>query len=234
LWSLYKLISKNQQVSLLKKGDQYSQDKLSKERDRIDQLLKDHGYYDFSKQFIDFAVDTTGGENKIRLQLEILNPSKRGYHKQFRIDSVTFTTDAATTGKENKKRNSSVFHNITFNSYEDVFSKKILAQRVFISKDSLYSRTNTFNTQRQLANLDNFKFVNLNYDTSRGRFIANLFTSPLDRYTWSNEAGMTVTQGFPGPYISTNFKKRNVFGGLEILELNGRFGFEGRTRTIRL
>src|SRR5258706_6262458 len=224
---VYKRISKNQQVSLLKKGDQYSQDKLSKERDRIDQLLKDHGYYDFSKQFIDFAIDTTGGENKIKLQLEILNPSKRGYHKQFKIDSVTFTTDAATTGKENKKRNSSVFHNITFNSYEDVFSKKILAQRVFISKDSLYSRTNTFNTQRQLANLDNFKFVNLNYDTSRGRFIANLFTSPLDRYTCSNEAGMTVTQGFPGPYISTNFKKRNVFGGLEILELNGRFGFEG-------
>ncbi len=71
------------------------------------------------------------------------------------------------------------------------------------------------------------KFVNLNYDTTGGRFIANLFTSPLDRYSWGNEAGMTVTQGFPGPYISTNFKKRNLFGGLEILELNGRFGFEG-------
>jgi hypothetical protein len=38
-----KLILKNHAASLLKKGDQYSQDKLSKERDRIDQLLKDKG-----------------------------------------------------------------------------------------------------------------------------------------------------------------------------------------------
>ncbi len=98
---------------------------------------------------------------------------------------------------------------------------------MFLTKDSLYSRTKTFDTQRQLANLDNFKFVNVNYDTSNGRFIANIFASPLDRYTWGNEAGMTVTQGFPGPYISTNFKKRNLLGGLEVLEVNGRFGFEG-------
>jgi len=222
-----KIVSKNSSTSLLKKGDAYDQDNLGKERDRIDQLLKDHGFYDFSKQFIDFRADTSAKKNKIKLQMEILNPAKRGYHKQFIVDSVIFTTDAAVTGRENKHRNSSVFHNITFSSYENLYSTKILAQRVFISKDSLYSRTNTFNTQRQLANLDNFKFVNLNYDTSGGRFIANLFTSPSDIYSWGNEAGVTVTQGFPGPYVSTNFKKRNIFGGMEILEINGRFGFEG-------
>ncbi|HLZ16278.1 MAG TPA: BamA/TamA family outer membrane protein, partial [Cyclobacteriaceae bacterium] len=221
------LVRKYQGLSLIKKGDAYSQDKLGKERDRIDQLLKDHGYYDFSKQYIDFSIDTSAKKNKVRLAMEIPNPAKRGYHKQFIVDSVNFTTDVAVTGKENKKRLSVSYHNITFNSYEDLYSRKILAQRVFIVKDSLYSRTKTYNTQRQLANLDNFKFVNLNYDTTGGRFVANLFTSPLDRYSWGNEAGMTVTQGFPGPYISSNFKKRNVFGGLEILEINGRFGFEG-------
>ncbi len=221
------LLVKHHTLSLLKKGDAYDQGKLGKERDRIDQLLKDNGYFDFSKQYIDFSMDTSAVKHKIKLQLEILNPSKRGYHKQFRIDSIIFTPDVAAIGKENQKRISSSYHNITFNSYDDLYSKKILAQRVFITKDSLYSRTKTYNTQRQLANLDNFKFVNLNYDTTGGRFVANLFTSPLDRYAWGNEAGMTVTQGFPGPYVSSNFKKRNVFGGLEILEINGRFGFEG-------
>ncbi|MDZ7648891.1 MAG: hypothetical protein U5K54_17920 [Cytophagales bacterium] len=67
----------------------------------------------------------------------------------------------------------------------------------------------------------------MNYDSSDGKFIANIFCSPLNKYSWSNEAGITVTQGYPGPYISTNLKKRNVFGGMEILELGGRFGFEG-------
>ncbi|MGC4023622.1 MAG: POTRA domain-containing protein [Cyclobacteriaceae bacterium] len=177
-------ILKNKANSFIKKGEQYDQNNLGKERDRIDQLLKDNGYYDFSKQYVDFSIDTTTKKNKIKIQLEILNPSKRGYHKQFKVDSIIFTPDAAVLGQENKKRQSTSFHDITFNSFENLYSKKILAQRVFISKDSLYSRTKTFNTQRQLANLDNFKFVNLNYDTSGGKFIANLFTSPLDRYTW--------------------------------------------------
>ena len=221
------LIVKNNSHSLLKKGEDYNQGKLGKERDRIDLLLKDNGFFDFSKQFVDFSIDTAAKKHKVKLQIEILNPARRGYHKQFTVDSIIFTTDVAALNKGDTKRKNSFFHHITFSSYEQLYSKKILAQRVFIVKDSLYSRTKTFSTQRQLANLDNFKFVNLNYDTTGGRFVANLFTSPLDRYTWGNETGMTVTQGFPGPYISSNFKKRNVFGGLEILEINGRFGFEG-------
>jgi outer membrane protein assembly factor BamA len=108
-----------------------------------------------------------------------------------------------------------------------MYSTRILSQRVFIHAESLYSRATTLNTQRQLANLGIFKFVNINYDTSGAKFVANIFTSPLNRYSWSNEAGLTVTQGFPGPYYNMSFLKRNLFGGLEIFELNGRFGFEG-------
>ncbi|MBS1557441.1 MAG: BamA/TamA family outer membrane protein [Bacteroidetes bacterium] len=222
-----KIISQHQLLSFVKKGDVYSQDKLTQERDRIDQILKDNGFYDFSKQFIDFALDTNSLKGKIKLKLEILNPSRRGYHKQFRLDSIIFTPDVGVKGKEALRRQPSFYHNITFNRYDVEFNQRLLAQRVFITKDSLYSRTQTINTQRQLANLDNFKFVNINYDTTGGRVVANLFTSPSDRYTWSNEAGMTVTQGFPGPYVSSNFKRRNLFGGLEILEVNGRIGFEG-------
>ncbi|HEY9487450.1 MAG TPA: BamA/TamA family outer membrane protein, partial [Chryseosolibacter sp.] len=72
-----------------------------------------------------------------------------------------------------------------------------------------------------------FKFVNVNYDSSGGKFIANIFTSALDRYEWSNEVGVNVTEGYPGPFYSLNFKKRNLFGGLENFELNGRIGIEG-------
>lgn len=222
-----RLIIKNQSLSLLKKGDVYSQDKITQERDRIDQLLKDNGFFDFSKQFIDFIADTSSSKGKVRLQMEILSPSKRGYHKQFRVDSIIFTPDVGVKSKELLRRQPSFYNNVTFNRYDVEFNQRLLAQRVFITKDSLYNRTQTINTQRQLANLDNFKFVNINYDTTGGRFVANLFASPSDRYTWSNEAGMTVTQGFPGPYISSNFKRRNLFGGLEILEINGRIGFEG-------
>ncbi len=213
--------------SLIKNHQQFDQDKLTKERERIDFSLKDKGFYDFSRQYFTIDTDTSFRANhKIAVRMEIKLPSKRSFHKQYKIDSVSFTTDAGVK-KGSSQRISNVYRNITFNYFKDIYSKKILGQRIFIFKDSLYSRTNTINTQRLLANLDNFKFVNINYDTTNARVIANIFTSPLDKYSWTNEAGVTVTQGFPGPYYNMNFKWRNVFYGLESFDVNGRFGYEG-------
>lgn len=208
-------------------GDRYDQKTLSDERDRVEILFKDHGYYDFSKQYIDYQVDTTyGHKHTIALQLSISDPANRDYHKTFRIDSITFRTDAGILDRAGKRK-SVMYKGIKYNYLVDEYSKRILTQRVFLKGDSLYSRDNTVATQRQLANLDIFKFVNINYDTSGGKFIANIFASALDRYSWTNEAGVTVTQGFPGPYYSLSLKRRNIFKGLEIFELNGRYGFEG-------
>ena len=173
-------------------------------------------------------MDTTyQSDHKIALLVHIQNPPKRNYHKQFTIDSVAMTTDANTKTFGTIKRQHEAYHHITFSYFKNDYNKRILSQRIFIAKDSLFNRTKTFRSQRQLANLDNFKFVNINYDTTGGRFIANIFASPLDLYSLSNEVGVTVTQGFPGPYINLSLRKRNLFKGLEIGEINGRFGFEG-------
>ena len=226
--AVFRLVRRYEELSKVKVGDRYDQKNLTDERDRIDLSLKDNGYYDFSKQYIDFKVDTAySHHHSIALQMEISDPVNHTDHRVFTIDSVNFTTDASVLSSTGLKRQSKIYRDIRFNYLVDQYSKKILANRVFIHRDSLYSRSNTFATQRQLANLDMFKFVNINYDTSGGKFISNIFTSPLDRYSWTNEAGVTVTQGFPGPYYSLSFKKRNIFHGLEIFELNGRFGFEG-------
>lgn len=221
------LIRADQPNTLIRKGDRYQEKNFTAERERLDLYLKDNGFYDFSRQYIDFNIDTTLLEDKkIAVMMTIRDPAKRGFHKQFQVDSVRFITDAGVTlpGVERRKR---TYRDVQYQYYEDNYNLKILSQRVFLSPGNLYSRNNTFETQRQLANLDAFKFVNVNYDSSGGKFIANIFTSALDRYEWSNEIGVNVTEGFPGPFYNLNFKKRNLFGGLENFELNGRIGIEG-------
>jgi outer membrane protein insertion porin family len=226
--TVLKHLKATESKSLVKRGVGYDQAGLSQERERIDLMLKDRGYYDFSRQYIDFDVDTSYKEpHKIAVLVRINNPARRNYHKQFVVDSVSFTPDAGVRIPSQVKRFTREYNGITFNYFQDYYSERILRQRIFIYRDSLYSRSRTFETQRQLANLDAFRFVNVNYDTSGGRFIASIFSNPLDRYSWSNEAGVSLTQGFPGPYYSLSFKKRNIFRGLESFELTGRFGFEG-------
>lgn len=233
--SIRKIIQQSQNKSLIRKNDRYKQDILNKERERIDLQLKDLGYFNFTRQYVEFSIDTAyRSPRQVAVRVDITNPPRRDSHRAYKVDSVLFTTDAAVNSGDTLKRTSEVYNDITFNYFRNQYNKKILSRRVFIHKDSLYSRSATFNSQRQLANLDIFKFINVNYDqinadgdSINNKFVGHIFCSPLDRYSWSNEAGVTVTQGFPGPYFSTNFKMRNLFRGLEILELNGRFGFEG-------
>lgn len=220
------LIFKNQMDSELKIGENYDQNNLVRERERIEKLLKNNGYFDFSRQYIVFDVINDFQPYEVEINMIINDPSKRGYHKQFTIDSVIFVTDASTESSQGA-RSFFNYHNITYQYFNKRFSKKILDQRVFINMDSTYSISNTLNTQRQLAYLDNFKFININYDTSGGSFIANIFTSPLDKYQMTNEVGLNVTQGYPGPFYNLFLKNRNIFGGLENLEITGYFGFEG-------
>lgn len=225
--AVYKLVKQSEAESFVKVNQRLRTDDINKEAERIDLMLKDNGYYDFSRQYIDFPTDTSMlGDRRVAVMVQILDPAKRDNHKVFTIDSVRFLTDAGVL-RPGMTRQKKEYRDIQFMYFENYYSLKILSQRVFLKSESLYSRTKTFESQRQLANLDAFKFVNVIYDTSGGKFIANIYTSPVDRYEWSNEAGVNVTQGFPGPFYNLNFKKRNIFRGLENFELNGRAGIEG-------
>jgi outer membrane protein assembly factor BamA len=223
-----RLISQNLKKRLIKEGEIYDQELLSRERQRIETLLKNNGFFDFSRQYVVYRVDSTISDKQVSINTLIRQPAGRGYHKQFRLDSVVFVTDSDIRDIQGLgKRSSRSYNNVIYKYYEYQYYKKILDRRIFISTDSLYSLEETLQTQRQLANLDVFKFININYDTTGSAFVARVYASPLKKYQTSNEVGLNVSQGLPGPFVNSSLKIRNVFGGLEILELNGRAGIEG-------
>jgi outer membrane protein assembly factor BamA len=226
--TIMKIMDEHYDERLIKRGDRFQQDNFTQERERIDLMLKDEGYYDFSRQYIEFITDTAfrSPDRKVAVMISIRDPAKRGYHKQFRIDSVTFTTDVG-IHIPNTQRRTKTYHDIQYKFYEEDYNLKVLSQRVRLRPEDLYSRSKTLNTQRQIGNMEAFKFVNINYDTSGGKFIANIFASPLTRHEWTNEVGVNVTQGYPGPFYVISFKRRNVFKSMETFDLSGRFGFEG-------
>lgn len=218
------IISENQRRNFIRKGSNYDQDLLIKERQRVEELLQNHGYFDFKRQYINYRIDTLAKPFSASIEMIITEP-KRGYHKVFTIDSVIFVTDAGSSDKGS--RHSEIYNKIKYRYFEDQYSKKILDQRIFIYPGETYSKRRSSLTQLQLANLDNFKFININYDTTGGYFIANIFTSNLPKYQVTNELGVSVTEGFPGPFYRNSLRNRNVFKGLENIELSGYVGFEG-------
>ncbi len=219
----YKEISQ----SLLKKA-KYEQGTFGAERDRVYDMLSNNGYYNFKRQYVQFEVDSTTLDNqRLIIRENIANPSVGEEHKAFRIDSVIFSNE---TIKSTRKELIKNYQDITFNFSNDKYPERILAWRIFLEKDSLYSKQLTLETQKQLSYLDVFKFVNINYDSSGGKFIANIFTSPLKKNETSTEVGLSVLDqagALPGPFFNFNAKSRNVFGGLEIIQLSGNTSIQG-------
>jgi hypothetical protein len=224
--SMFSLIKQNDKKSLISAGNPYDSDILGKERDRLDALFKNNGYFNFSKQYITYQVDTAHGDHQVAVRMLILLPEKKSRHPVFTVDSVIFTTDA-TSQDIDAVRQHTVYNNITYQYFKRKYSEKVLNRRVSIKPGELYSKSNTLHTQQELARMDNFKFVNVNYDTTGGKFVANIFVSPLERYQWSNEAGLSVTQGYPGPFLSMSLKRRNIFSRLGTFEIDARLGVEG-------
>ena len=213
---------------ILAKNQQYDQAKLVQERNSIETLLKNNGHFSFSKQYIRYEVDTTMGNHKVAVKMSIPLPPGETAHPYYVIDSVIFTTDASIQNSLNRKRITFPYEGVTYRYFDRQYSKKVLNRRIFVKPGLLYSKESTISTQRELANMDIFQFVNISYDTTGGKFITNIFTSPLSKYQFSSETGLSVTSyGLPGPFISASVKKRNIFKRLGVLNIDGHVGIEG-------
>jgi hypothetical protein len=55
----------------LKQGDIYDLDIIKAERERIDQYLKNEGFFYFSPDYLVFYADTAVGEKKVNLRLGV-------------------------------------------------------------------------------------------------------------------------------------------------------------------
>jgi outer membrane protein assembly factor BamA len=232
------LLRGNKRNSLIKPGTIYDEAVLSQERERIDRLLKNHGYYNFNRQFVEYKVYTDStykerpveADNLIDIETVINKPTNQPRHRLYRIDDVNFTIDANILSGTSNRRDTADYNNIKYIAYNtNAFSKKILDTKLMIRPGDLYSFQNTLETQRLLTSLDIFKFANIYYDTTGSRFVARISASPLEKYTLSDEWGVTVTQQLPGPFVNLTFKMRNVFGGLEVFETSIRAAIEGQS-----
>jgi outer membrane protein assembly factor BamA len=88
-----RVVAQGQGATLLHVGDPYNEDIIGQERQRLEVLLKNRGYYDFRPQFITLEADTSFEKTQVRLALLVASPEGGG-HRRYRLRHVTMLTDA--------------------------------------------------------------------------------------------------------------------------------------------
>lgn len=214
--------------SLVKVGRRYNQEVLTKERQRVEDLLRDNGYYNFSKSYIEYNVYKDTVEHSVGIEQLIRTPTYADNHPSYTVGTIHFTIDSPAEVIPDKEIKNS-YNGIDYTLYRDRYSEKIIDSRIFLEPGELYRQKDVRETQRQLANLDIFSFVNINFDTVGHELHARIFTRPNQKFQITNQLGASVTEQLPGPFISHSLRNRNLFRGLEIFEFNFRAGLEGVT-----
>jgi outer membrane protein insertion porin family len=223
---IVRLLNQHSQNAQIKQGEIYNQDLIAAERNRQEDLLKNNGFYMFSKSYINFIAYQDTVAKTIRLEQVIQKPTFADKHEVYTIDSINFQINPP-SDEFADRRVKTEFRGIDFSFYRDRYSPKILASRVQLQKGLPYNRNQALETQRLLNNLDLFRFVNITFDTLGTSLTANIFTQPNQKYQLTNQLGMTITEQLPGPFFSTALRNRNFFRAGEILEFNFRAGLEG-------
>ncbi len=227
--------------SLVKQGQRYDEIVFARERDRLNRLMRDNGYYDFTKDFLFFDVDTLAGaaQRLVDLRLVVEPPVANVPHRLFRITDIEVVTDEGVES-ERAARDTTYYpdyNGVKFISFGKItrtpYKNRVLYDRIRLKKGQAYSQTDVEDTQRALASMDMFRFVNLRFDTLKGRFVTDIFASPLPINDFSIESGLNVNQALPGPFFSVSLKNRNTFNAYEIFELRARGAIESQGSAIQ-
>lgn len=227
--NLKRLFNEYLEDSKLKKGDILTEQNLLSERDRIEKLYKKNGYYLFNKNFISFLLDTA--QHNVIVELKVNIPDNSEAREVYKMGESIFYIDSPDLGNDSttSPRYFSTIQDKSFYSFERKYKSYILDSRIRWQSGQKYNIESVQQTIRNLNQLESFKFVNIQMvkDTTNNKLYPIIRASSTSKYQLSDELGMSVSQGLPGPFGSISFASRNVFGGFEVFDVNLRGGIEG-------
>ncbi|NNU34079.1 hypothetical protein HK413_07810 [Mucilaginibacter sp. S1162] len=210
------LYRKNRPVfSHLQPGGRFDTDSLAFDRDAFYQVMKRNGYFEFYRQYINFAYDSTFNSSVVDLTLIIDNPADRASHPTFSINNTLITISTAggrTTGVADTTVVDSQF---TFVDYSHRFKPHPVVDYIFQTKGDLYNSDMQTVTTSRLSELNVFRNVpNPTYiktadSTNRLNTVINMI--PLKQMSDRVEGEFLFSGGRYGYNIGNTFTNRNMF-----------------------
>ncbi|RYU78274.1 translocation and assembly module lipoprotein TamL [Hymenobacter persicinus] len=224
--------------TLLKVGDPYSLQTFINERNRIDGVLKNQGYYYFTPDYLLFEVDSTL-DNQANVYLKVKGSVPRRAAKPYVLSRVTLNTDYSLSDTASLGRKPIIYQKYRYFPDEEVFKAKAITNATFLYPDSVYRRRRSDQTLSRLMSLGTFKFVDIRFRPDRavpdsagfGHLISNVRMTQLPKKSLRAEVLLvSKSNGFVGPGFRIQFRNRSALRGAEQLLVNVTGSFENQTK----
>ncbi len=235
--------------SLIRRGNRYDADILQEERLRISRQLKNQGFYQFSREFIFFRVDSTLSNHQLDIEVVISNPQDvrpartnnqfQSRHRRFIIDQVNIFPDYSpfrpttafsdTTTYLLSKGTEEYTYNF-FHAGRMQIRPRTIINNIMLEQNNYYSIDDVELTYAHLSRLRNFRIINLQFlentqpyggspSDTLGYLNAQVELSRSPSNAFTVEAEGLNTSGNLGVAGNVIYHNRNVFRGAEVFNL---------------
>ncbi|MFA4867818.1 MAG: BamA/TamA family outer membrane protein [Pedobacter sp.] len=215
----------------LKEGKRYDDDSLGYERDQIYQIMKQRGYFDFSRPYIKFLVDSNLNANKANVTLIIDNPVDRPRHLQYVLGETNIIIAPNSDGfPDSIKMNSRAFRNVRYTDLSGKFRRNPIVRYNFLRPGDRYDIRNENVTYDRMYELNVFKNVKIEYNKSKDSSTVNPVLLLIPQKIMSNriEGEVPFNNGTVGFTLSNTYTNNNLFRGAEKFEFQIKGGLQAR------
>ncbi|RZS92301.1 BamA/TamA family outer membrane protein [Aquimarina brevivitae] len=221
--------------ALIQKGDRFDLDLFKNERERIEEDLKNRGYYNFRPEFLIFEADTNQYKSK---QFDLFLRLKRETPKKaivpYQINEVlvypNHSLDTIYTSND-----TTLYKGVKYIQDTLFFKPKRLAPFILFEKGQYYNSDQSRLTSKRLSAIETYQFVNIRYDeldtisdgVTPKRMRARVYLSPLKKRAIRLELqAVSKSNNFAGPQLLVRLSNRNLFKGGESLDITSTLGYE--------
>lgn len=226
-----KSIYEEQLSKSLVKGKQIlDQTTLENEVKRINEMVKDRGYYKFnnSSEEIFFTADTLQSRKQVPLIMDIHSDSLDTPYRittigDIKVHYVEKLSDTLETVKDS-------LLGINFYKLDDQYKSISLWRPIILETGEVYNQRNLDLTKRNIASMNNFNILKYNETLRKGNdsiLDVSYYLSPLAKYDFKVATDINYSQILNfGVSPSVDLTTRNIFGGAENLttSVSGIFG----------
>jgi len=256
--TINKLYQNDSSNYLIKIGDIFDVYKLNSERDRITTNLKNYGYFNFAKEFINFSIDTSFNSNSLKIDLvvqNILNKTKEDSiyfteHKRYKIQNIHLNSEYNPLNISPTFSDTVIaYYSIdSLGSYKVLYNNKLmfklstLKQSTFFKSGEFYNLKQINRTYSRFNELENFNYVSISfseindsiYKDSNFKFLdCKIQLTVKEPNSLFYELTGNNIGGNLGLNITIGATRRNVFKGAELLNTRLSFSYEAQEINIQ-
>lgn len=248
--AMSRIFQENRGVLSVRQGSIFDATVMEKDIERITNLFRDNGYYNFTKDYMFFIADTLNKKQSVDLEFVIETPKDK--------DSVEVEHDVYKTGVYNiylrdpvmrKKKNKSSSEKVDNRKIDSLMYKgvslyyreplrynpRFIYRMVEKGIDTIFRESNIDKIYRSFNASKNFNAISISnrvVDSSQHILSTNVVLQPVQQQSIMIEAKGSNQVGNIGVGLNTKYQHRNIFRRAELFESEFKVSRENQIKAL--